>query len=278
MSNVTFDPDFDQPSAGVPARQSAPGDSTGLTINVKPRTVFLAGIAGGVIMLCAIGFFILLALTLKGGVNLGGSNRVAAADQPTAPAAPAPAPEPTPSGPVPPVTDKDHIRGNRNAKVVLIEYSDMECPFCKRFHPTMQQVMKEYGDKVAWVYRHYPLSFHANAAKEDEASECAAELGGNKAFWSFIDKIFERTTSNGTGFALDQLVPLAKEIGLNESAFKKCLDSGKYAQHVQDDLNGGATAGVQGTPGTFVVGKNGSQLIPGALPYESIKQAIDAAL
>jgi len=265
MTDAPYDPDFD----------SSPKEST-INLKLKPQTMFIAGIVGGVLVLCTIGFFILLTIWLKGGVSLGakttaGTVAVAPPSQPTAPDA-------APSGPVPPVTAKDHIRGNPNAKVVLIEYSDMECPFCQRFHSTLQQALKEYGNNVAWVYRHYPLSFHANAQKEAEASECAAELGGNQAFWTYIDKIFERSSVGGTGFALDKLAPLAKEIGLNESAFKTCLDSGKHAKTVQDQLNGGSAAGVQGTPGTFIVGKNGSQLIPGALPYESIKQAIDAAL
>lgn len=180
---------------------------------------------------------------------------------------------------IPPVTDKDHILGSKNADVVLVEYSDFECPYCKRFHPTMQQVTKEYGSKVAWVYRHYPLGFHANAQKEAEATECANELGGNEAFWKYAEKIFERTTSNGMGFALDQLVPLATEIGLDGSKFKQCLNSGKYTQHIKEDMEGGAKAGIQGTPGTAIIGKNGKkEFIGGALPYEQIKPLIDKVL
>ena len=75
------------------------------------------------------------------------------------------------------MTKEDWVFGNRNAEIALIEYSDLECPFCKKFHPTAQQVVDEYKGKVMWVFRHYPLSFHANAQKEAEASECAAELG-----------------------------------------------------------------------------------------------------
>lgn len=138
--------------------------------------------------------------------------------------------------------------------------------------------MNEYGSSVAWIYRHYPLPFHANAQKQAEASECVAELGGNEKFWEFSDKLFERTTSNGTGFALDKLSPLAAEIGIDADLFQTCLDSGKYTEKVQKQMADGTTAGVSGTPGTFVVKADGtSSLIPGALPLAQMKQAIDSA-
>ncbi|MDD5054982.1 MAG: DsbA family protein [Candidatus Peribacteraceae bacterium] len=198
-----------------------------------------------------------------------------------APAAPRPPAEPQVAQEVPPVDpEKDHIRGNPNAQVAVIEYSDFECPFCKRVHPTYQQIMKEYGDKVMWVYRHYPLGFHQNAQKEAEATECANELGGNDAFWKFTDGIVEKTTSNGTGFPLDQLPVLAKEIGLSETKFKSCLDSGKYAQHVKDDMDGGSKAGVSGTPGNIIlnVKTQKNTIISGAQPFANFKSAIDALL
>ena len=178
-----------------------------------------------------------------------------------------------------PVTDADHIRGNNNAKITLIEYSDLECPFCQSLHPTMRQLMDEYGDQIRWVYRHYPLSFHANAQKEAEASECVAELGGNDAFWSFVDKIFERTTATGTGFALDALGPLAAEVGVNQSQFQTCLDEGRYTQLVTDSIAEGTAAGVSGTPATFIVAADGtSQLLVGAQPIDSFKTIIDQQL
>lgn len=181
---------------------------------------------------------------------------------------------------VPKVTKDDHVRGDRNSRIALIEYSDIECPFCKRFHPTALQVFDTYKGKVMWVYRHYPLAFHANAQKEAEAVECANELGGSDAFWKYLDVVYERTSSNGTGFALDKLVPLAVELGLNEAKFKECLDSGKYAQHVKDDMDGGSKAGVTGTPGNILLDtKSGkTNFIPGAVPYEQIKSAIDEML
>lgn len=98
-----------------------------------------------------------------------------------------------------PIDATDHIFGNPNAQVFVIEYSDPECPFCKNFHATMETVMKQYGDdgKVAWVYRHFPLdSLHSKARKESEAFECAGELGGNAKFWEYANKLFEITPSN----------------------------------------------------------------------------------
>lgn len=191
--------------------------------------------------------------------------------------------QPTPqkaTGEVPKVTDEDWVKGDRNAEIALIEYSDFECPFCKQFHPTAQQVVDSYPGKVMWVYRHFPLAFHQNAQKEAEGAECVGEQGGNEAFWKFTDAIYERTTSNGLGFALDKLGPLAAELGYNQTAFQTCLDSGKYAQKVTDQMAGGQAAGVSGTPGNILLNvKTGeTQLLPGAVPFASVKSALDQML
>lgn len=272
------DPDFDPPApAAIAERKPSALEQ------LSPKAMFIGGLVMGVMTLCTIGFFILLALMWRGGVvkNVLAENNVLAAPRsnPGGQAAVAPPTAQAPTGTVPPVTSADHIRGDKNATLTWIEYSDMECPFCKRFHPTLIEMMDEYKGKIKWVYRHFPLSFHQNAQKQAEASDCAAELGGNDAFWKYTDRILERTTSNGTGFALDALGPLAKEIGLNETKFKNCLDSGKYAQHVIAEMNAGAAAGVNGTPGSFLIDKDGqAQLVSGALPYEQIKALIDAQL
>ena len=189
-------------------------------------------------------------------------------------------PQPPTAGEVDPVTEEDHVRGDRNARIVLIEYSDLECPFCKRFHPIAQQIVDEYKGQVAWVYRHFPLDqIHTKADKEAEAVECANELAENDGFWKMVDKIFEVTPANN-GLNLEDLPKFASEIGLNQVAFKTCLDSGKYADHVESDYQSGIKAGVSGTPGNILLDtKTGkTKLIPGALPFENFKTEIDGML
>ncbi len=174
----------------------------------------------------------------------------------------------------------DHIRGNRNAEVVIVEYSDFECPFCKRFHETMQQTMAQYDDKVAWVYRHFPLdSLHSKARKEAVASECAAELGGNDAFWKFTDRFFELTPSNDQT-DIDTVLPqIAKDIGLDGEQFATCLTSGKYDAHIEADVQNATATGGNGTPWSIVVEKNGKRYpLSGAQPYASVQQLIELAL
>jgi protein-disulfide isomerase len=171
------------------------------------------------------------------------------------------------------VTSDDHVRGASNPKVYLIEYSDYECPFCARFHETAQQVLDEYGNDVAWVYRHYPLDqIHPQARPAAIASECVAEIGGEDAFWNFTDAIFADQTS------LDDLEAVASSVGAG-SGFASCLESEKYDSLVTTQLTEGTNAGVRGTPGNFLVNQAGDVwFIPGAYPYEQIQPMIDEAL
>ncbi len=178
----------------------------------------------------------------------------------------------------PEVQDNEHVRGNKNAKITLVEYSDFECPFCGRFHPTMQQVLKEYGDDVRWVYRHYPLSFHPNAQKAAEASECVTKQGGNDAFWKYADYVFGENEKQGQ-ISAQTIDDGAKAAGVNMDTYKKCLDSGEMAQVVKDSLEAGTAAGVSGTPGTILITSDGEyDIISGALPFEQIKATIDGYL
>lgn len=247
-----------------------------VTVNLNRRFVLDALVVIELILLIVYGFQ-LNAISKK--VAGGSAGNYAAVTNP----GPSPAADNLPSAPagdVKKISDSDYVRGDNNATLAMIEYSDFECPFCKRFHPTMQRIVDEYKGKVKWVYRHYPLSFHANAQKEAEAAECAGSLGGAEKYWKYTDEIFERTTSNGSGLALDELPKIASDIGLNQKKFEDCLKTGKFEKKVKQDLEEGSVAGVSGTPATFLLNeKTGkAQIIEGAQPYELVKQAVDQAL
>ena len=182
-----------------------------------------------------------------------------------------------------PITSDDHILGNPNAPVKIVEYSDFECPACKLFQTIMTRVMDDYGKsgKVAWVYRQFPIDIlhPLNARKEAVASECAAELGGNDAFWKYTDRFFELTSSNNQTNIATVLPQIAREIGLDEVKFNSCLASKKYDKHVQDDLDNATATGGNGTPWSIVVTASGKKYpLSGAQPYEAVKQLIELAL
>ena len=174
---------------------------------------------------------------------------------------------------------RDHIRGNPAAPVTLVEYSDFECPFCKAFHSTMKRLVNESNGQVNWVYRHFPLdTLHSKARKEAVASECAAELGGNDAFWKFADRFFELTPSNDRTDVDTVLPRIAREIGLDRARFASCLASGRHEQRVADDLREANATGGRGTPWSIVVSKNGKTYsLSGAQPYAAVKQLVELA-
>lgn len=245
----------------------------------SPKAIFLMGIGGTISVAFIIGFFVLLGVVLN---NKDTSNIAGSGTQPTAavPRAQVPSAAPTPGDiQLAEITDQDWVRGNRDAKISIVEFSDTECPFCKRFHPTMQRVIKEYGDDVNWVYRHFPLtSLHAKAAKEAEATECAGELAGNDGFWAYLDRLFEITPSND-GLNLSQLPEIAEYVGLDRSKFEQCLNSGKYAAKVLDQAQQATVAGGRGTPYSVLITPNGQKIpVSGAVPYEQIKRIIDQYL
>lgn len=177
---------------------------------------------------------------------------------------------------VDPVTEKDHVFGNENAKISLIEYSDFQCPYCRRFHDIAKSVVDAYGDDVNWVYRHYPLEFHEPAASlQAVAGECVAELGGNDKFWEFADKIFESNLIHN-----EELTVLAGDLGLDGVAFATCLDSGKYDDLIQKQLQNGIESGVKGTPGTIILNNETGEafLVSGAQPLTVFANIIDGML
>lgn len=189
------------------------------------------------------------------------------------------------------IKDTDHIRGSKDAKIVLIEYSDTECPFCKNYHTTMKKIYDTYSkdNQVAWVYRHFPISYgdnplHKKAAKEAEATECAAELGGGDMFWKYIDELYAVTPSNDQ-LELAKLPEIAEKVGLDKTKFQTCLDSGKYTAKIKEEYDEALKAGAKGTPYTVI--KYEKEFIPllnergeglGALPYEIMSQIINQLL
>lgn len=175
-----------------------------------------------------------------------------------------------------PDPDEDHWKGSKDANIVLVEYSDFECPFCGNFYDTVKQVEAEYGDEVALVYRHFPLSFHPKADPAAQATECVADVAGPDAFWTMHDKIFEAMPA----MAIDQLVDLAVESGADRGAYETCMDEERYAQKVSDHLSEGSSAGVAATPTTVVYNMEtgDTEVIEGALPFEAVQQAIEGML
>lgn len=178
-----------------------------------------------------------------------------------------------------PITFDDHILGSPDAPVIVVEFSDLECPFCKKFHPIMNKIVRKYNGKVSWVYRHFPLdSLHSKARKEAEASECATEQGGNDAFWRYINRIFEITPSNN-GLDFSKLKETAEYMGLDVNNFISCLNSGKYANKIEKNIQDAIESGGRGTPYSVVITKSGQKFtIDGAQPYSVVKSIIDNAL
>jgi protein-disulfide isomerase len=158
-------------------------------------------------------------------------------------------------------------KGPKSAPVVLVEYSDFQCPFCARVHPTLEQVEREYGDKVRIVFKHLPLSIHPKAPAAHAAAQAAALQG---KFWEMHDKIFE----NQREMSEEKYVEWAGELGLDVDRFKRDVASAKVRQQIESDKREAAALGVSGTPSFFVNGR----FLSGAQPFSEFKQKIDEAL
>lgn len=192
-----------------------------------------------------------------------------------------------PSGPVKVSVDDDPVLGDKNAALTLIEFSDYECPFCKRhFEAAYQDLKKNYIDtgKVKLVFRDLPLSFHdPMATTEAIAANCAREQGGDSAYFKMHDVIFTKTTSNGNGLSKDDLYKFSTDLGLNAGNFKSCLDTEKYKDEVAKDLADASAVGASGTP-SFFIGKSSADgiiegtIIVGAQPYSAFQAIIDQRL
>ncbi|MCA2981856.1 MAG: thioredoxin domain-containing protein, partial [Myxococcaceae bacterium] len=165
------------------------------------------------------------------------------------------------------VEAKGPSKGNATAKITIVEFSDFQCPFCSRAEPSVDEVMKTYGDKVRVVFRHFPLDFHDKAFKAAEASACAEEQG---KFWEFHKTLF----ANQGALDVSDLKTHAKTLGLDAAKFDACLDGNKMKAKVDEDMAAGRKAGVNGTPAFFINGV----LRSGAMPFDEFKKVIDAEL
>jgi len=168
----------------------------------------------------------------------------------------------------------DPVKGGKNAKVLIQEFSDFQCPFCKRVEPTVQAIEKEYGDKIKIVWRHMPLPFHKNAPIAAEAAQEVFAQKGSAAFWSFHDKLFAGDGDDAARTDRPQLEKIAQELGVDMDKFKAALDGSKHKAKIDADAELGNKAGINGTP-AFVI--NG-YYISGAQPEATFKKLINRAL
>jgi protein-disulfide isomerase len=175
-----------------------------------------------------------------------------------------------------PVDATDYIRGNPNAPILMVEYSDYDCPFCKKYHEALTQVIDELGagGKVAWVYRQFPIAqLHPNAPKISEAALCVGSIGGNDAFWKFTDLVFEeRAIDEQTNMV--KLPDYAEQIGVKKDEFNTCFNSNKMAEAVKTSAAEGFSIGARGTPYTIVIVGNEQAVINGAQSYDTVRGII----
>jgi protein-disulfide isomerase len=174
---------------------------------------------------------------------------------------------------VPPPPKDAPMKGAKNAKVVMQEFSDFQCPYCKRANETVKQVEKNYGDKIKIVWRNVPLSFHKQAMPAAEAAMEAYDQKGDAGFWAFHDELWNAQSKPG-GLERENLEKIAQKQGLNMTEFKEALDKREHKARIEADVAVANKAGIKGTPG-FVI--NG-YFIGGAQPYPAFKKLIQRAL
>jgi len=169
-------------------------------------------------------------------------------------------------------TQQRNIYGNVDAETTIVEFSDFECPFCSRLHPTLKQLVDESEGSLNWEYRHLPLASHKGARPAAIASECVADLAGNDAFWNYLDEIF----ANQRSLTPDFLQSQASRLGVDESAYTSCIASSEIADRVEADLQAAIKQGGSGTPYSVIEFADGStKVVSGALPYQNWVQTLN---
>lgn len=247
--------------------------NTNESIDKTNKMFFLFGLTAGVAAMSLVVFILLffLVYTNKAGNVLNTANNAGSAGtvvQQPSQVANDTLPEPEVVA-VKAIQEGEHVKGNPDAPIEIIEYSDFECPFCSRFYPNIDQAIADFGDDIKIVYRHFPLSFHPNAKPAAMAAECAGDQG---KFWEMHDELFEM--SAGAGLNQAGYIAAAQELGMDTASFEECLTSGKYSEKVDTDMAEGSSYGVSGTPTTFVNG----EIVRGAVSYPELKAVIERNL
>ena len=173
-------------------------------------------------------------------------------------------------------SSSDHIVGSPSAPIVLVEYSDFQCPYCQMIYPSLKQIVSQSNGQVAWVMREFPLyQIHPNAMPGADAAECIAEQKGNDAFWQFADTVF----TNQDKISPAYFAQLAQGFGVNMATYNSCVSSHKYASKINAETADAEQSGGNGTPFTVVINtKTGKQYpISGALPLAQIEAVISQA-
>lgn len=173
------------------------------------------------------------------------------------------------------LTDGKRIYGSMTAQFTLVEFSDIECGYCKKFHPTAKDVVDSSGGLINWEWKHMPLGFHQPAAGiQAHAAECVGELAGNRAFWTYVDDLFANTKGGGQGS--NELTRMAVDLGVDANAFNACMKSGRHQKVIDDDVAMGTSLGVRGTPTSFLIDNTtGKRLtLSGAQPSSAVMSAV----
>lgn len=170
------------------------------------------------------------------------------------------------------VTDADWVRGDRDAKVSVVEFSDIDCPFCSRFHETMKKVLAQYEGQINWVYRDFPLDqLHPQATAKAIAADCVGKLTDNDTYWKYLDALFVSSAD-------DEVIAEATKLGVDLTQLEACQNDPEMAEAVQAELAQGAAAGARGTPYSVIL--VGDETIPvnGAVPEAQLIASIEQAL
>ncbi len=171
------------------------------------------------------------------------------------------------------VTSEYAGRYTPTAPLVLVEYSDFQCPYCQMIYPTLQKIVSESNGQIAWVMRNYPLtSIHPQARPGALAAECVAEQLGNDGFWKFADTVFANQAKLSPAYYIE----VAKGLGVNEATFNSCVATEKYAAKIDAESADAEASGGNGTPFTIVAGHGTQVPVSGALPYAQIMSVINA--